>query len=563
MFDTSAVHAGFASSNAEDRAAVFTKREVVDFMLDLAGYTVDAPLTTFRILEPSCGEGDFLLSIIQRLLGSISPPMRRNGCMVSLLGPCVRAVELHEASVRKARSRVAELMKEWGMPEEHTTALLDTWIIHADFLLTDLPDDFTHVVGNPPYLRQEAIPTELLRLYRTLYSTMYDRADLYIPFIERGLSKLLPGGKLCYICPDRWMKNKYGQALRAMIAAHYHLDCFVNMVDTDAFHSNVVAYPAITLISASKDRMWTRVAHKPEISAPALSKLAADLRAAEISPQSGITEMKNIAMGAQPWLLHSPDRLALVRRLERNFPPLVEAGCTVGIGVATGADRIYIAAMHELPVERDRLLPLVTTRDIQSGGIQWRGLAVINPYRDDGDLVDLDRYPLLREYLERHRDALLRRNCAKRNSARWYRTIDRIHPGLRATPKLLLPDIKGEANIVHDKGEYYPHHNVYYITSREWDILALRAVLLSGIATLFVSMYSTPMRGGYFRFQAQYIRRIRLPRWDDISPSMKKPLIDAALSGDIDEAREIVFDLYGLSAAERELVRKATRGAIE
>jgi hypothetical protein len=43
---------------------------------------------------------------------------------------------------------------------------------------------------------------------------------------------------------------------------------------------------------------------------------------------------------------------------------------------------------------------------------------------------------------------------------------------------------------------------------------------------------------------------------------MKKPLIDAALSGDVDEAREIVFDLYGLSAAERELLRKARRGAL-
>ena len=39
----------------------------------------------------------------------------------------------------------------------------------------------------------------------------------------------------------------------------------------------------------------------------------------------------------------------------------------------------------------------------------------------------------------------------------------------------------------------------------------MQAVLLSGIARLFMSIYSTKMRGGYLRFQAQYLRRIRVP----------------------------------------------------
>lgn len=118
-------------------------------------------------------------------------------------------------------------------------------------------------------------------------------------------------------------------------------------------------------------------------------------------------------------------------------------------------------------------------------------------------------------------------------------------------PKPLIPDIKGEAHIVYEEGKLYPHHNLYYITSRDWDLKALRAVLRSGIARLFISIYSTRMRGGYLRFQAQYLRRIRLPLWQDVPSGLKKELIAAAERDDDAACNKAVFKLYGLSAAER------------
>ncbi len=54
----------------------------------------------------------------------------------------------------------------------------------------------------------------------------------------------------------------------------------------------------------------------------------------------------------------------MIRRLEQSFPTLEEAGCKVGIGVATGADQAFIGDFAALDVEPDRKLPLVTTKDI-------------------------------------------------------------------------------------------------------------------------------------------------------------------------------------------------------
>ena len=58
------------TNNREVRGAVYTRSEVVNFILDLIGFTDEQPLFKKRILEPSFGNGDFLLPLLDRLLAS-------------------------------------------------------------------------------------------------------------------------------------------------------------------------------------------------------------------------------------------------------------------------------------------------------------------------------------------------------------------------------------------------------------------------------------------------------------------------------------------------------------
>jgi hypothetical protein len=550
LFDTSEAVRHFATVGEGERGAVFTRREVVDFILDLADYTVDRPLHRFRLLEPAFGRGDFLLPAVERLLRSYRAQGPEPLDWAGDLATAVRAVEIHHKSVEDAKLGLFGLLRGEGVPEEAARRLVETWLIEGDFLLADLPFAFTHAIGNPPYVRQELIPDLLMAEYRARYRTIYDRADLYVPFIERGLTSLERGGTLAFICADRWMKNKYGGPLRALVAEHYHLAAYVDMTDTPAFHSEVSAYPAITVIRRQKAGP-TRIAHRPAIEPEALAWLARAMRAEAVPERSGVTEVSGIARDREPWLLQSSDQVALVRRLEAEFPLLEETGCRVGIGVATGADQVFIGPFDQLAVEPDRKLPLATTKDIEDGTVRWRGLGVINPFRADGSLVNLKDYPKLARYFDRHGETVRRRNCAKRNPGGWYRTIDRIYPELTCRPKLLIPDIKGEAHVVYEEGRLYPHHNLYFIVSDAWDLRALQAVLRSGIARLFVSTYSTQMRGGYLRFQAQYLRRIRLPQWRDVPPALRQALTEAAAGEDKEACDRAVFALYRLTAGER------------
>jgi hypothetical protein len=58
-------------------------------------------------------------------------------------------------------------------------------------------------------------------------------------------------------------------------------------------------------------------------------------------------------------------------------------------------------------------------------------------------------------------------------------------------------------------------------------------VRLAIIARLFVATYSTKMRGGYLRFQAQDLRRIRVPYWSDMPKALQKELVKSAESRDL------------------------------
>lgn len=382
----------------EDRGAVFTRIEVVEFILDIAGYTANQPLHKKRLLEPSFGGGDFLLPIIKRLLAAWRAAKDTMPATEDL-SEAIRAVELHRKSFNSTRLAVIDLLKQEGLDERTALALVECWLFQGDFLLTPLECQFDFAVGNPPYVRQELIPATLLAEYRSRYPTIYDRADLYIPFIERSLLLLSQGGCLGFICANRWMKNRYGGPLRGLIAEDFRLKIYVDMVDTPAFYSDVMAYPAITIISREASGA-TRIAHRPIIERSALSKLADTLRMTSLPSAHGLVrEMKQVTDGEAPWLIESAPQMSLIRRLEQQFPSLEEAGCKVGIGVATGADRAFIGNFDTLDVEQDRKISLVTTKDIASGEVVWRGQGVINPFADAGGLVDLQDYPRLRRYL--------------------------------------------------------------------------------------------------------------------------------------------------------------------
>lgn len=536
-------------AEAVEHGEVFTQRWVVEMILDLVGYTADRDLAGLGLVEPACGRGAFLEVIAERVSRSCRSWRRP----ITDAADAVRAFDLLARNVAASRAAVEEVLRRGGWSAEQARIVAIAWVRRGDYLLRAQRPGADVIVGNPPYIRLEDVPDDRMRVYRSLWPTMTGRADIYIGFFEAALRSLRPEGTLGFICADRWMRNQYGTALRKLITDDYAFDLCVVLHDADAFYEQVAAYPAITVLRRGTQGHAVIADTTGGFGESAARELTEWIRRrpADEAFQTGTWRAARLPYwfsGGDSWPLGSPARLAVLNDLAERFPTLgdPEAQVRVGIGVASGADKVFITRDADL-VEQDRLLPMAMVRDTTTGTLNWSGHFLVNPWDEDGRLVDLDDYPRLRAYFQRHRAELSRRYVARKNPAAWYKTIDKIDAKLTDRPKLLFPDMKLSSHPVLDTGGHYPHHNLYFITSDAWDLEVLGGLLLSKVCEGFVDAYAVKMRGRTLRFQAQYLRRIRVPRPESISPEDRSALIDAFRRRDVDAATATALKVYGLS----------------
>jgi adenine-specific DNA-methyltransferase len=511
---------------------VFTKRWVVDLILDLCDYRPDLDLTKLRVVEPSVGSGAFLGPILDRLIAARAKH-EADAPWLSLL-PCIRSWDLQAEHVVASRRLAVGMLTDAGCVAKDAQMLADAWVHAADFLLTSHERNADLVVGNPPYIRIEDIPAELLQTYREACPTMAGRADIFIGFYEHGLDLLSPGGRLAYICADRWMRNAYGRKLRRKILdGPFAMDCVLTMHDAAAFEAEVSAYPAITVLRRSEQGpVISGLADQQfgQQAAERFSSWAAAPRGRSLAePSVTAAKLPRWHVSDDSWPEGSPQTLNWLEDLSANLPVLEDpaSGTRISIGVATGADAVYVRRQDELPeVETERLLPLTMAADVKSGEFRWTGHHLVNPWAPAG-LVDLASYPRLAAYYGNNLSSLKGRNVAKRSGDSWYRTIDRVNYDLLNRPMLVMEDLKSKAHPVLVPAGYYPHHGLYYVISDGWDLDALGGLLLSEVIERQVAAFCVKMRGGTLRFQAQYLRRVRCPRPDDIAPETMSALAAA------------------------------------
>jgi hypothetical protein len=535
----------------EPRGAVFTRRWVVELLLDLAGYRSDANLVDAVAVEPAAGAGAFLGPMIDRLIESC----RTLGKPLTACAESIAAWELNEESAVRARMLVTDRLRNHGADSEAARYLASRWVRTGDYLLEAMNISADFVIGNPPYVRLEDIPEETASLYRAAYPTMRGRADLYVAFFEAALCQLKPNAACAFICADRWMRNQYGADLRGLITSGYAVELVMEMHRADAFDGEVDAYPAITLIRRREQASTLVASAAAEIEnagSPNLSNVLLTALRGETPPLPAGLNMAVVDTwfrGTDPWPCNSPVQLALLRDLEVRFPAL-ESTARVGIGVATGNDSVFITKDANL-VEPSRLLKLGMAGDITEGSMKWSGNYLVDPWDQHG-LVELDHFPMLREYFEKHAAQLKRRHTAARNLRGWYKTIDRVTHSLSGTPKLYVADIRNRLDPVLDTGETYPHHNLYFIQSDIWDLEVLGGLLMSDVGQFFIESYGVRMRGGYLRFQAQYLRRIRVPLPHVLSGDQADALRTAFRSRSREAASRVALQVYGIEAAVME-----------
>ena len=157
-------------------------------------------------------------------------------------------------------------------PEQYDIAantdffLWHTWF--ADVFNRASKQGFDIVIGNPPYISaptQVANPKLANQRKRIIdskqYKSLYQKWDLYIPFMELGISHMCAdGGVMTMIVPYPLSNQMYAEKLRKMFTHEYNLYKVVDLSGTKIF-DNATVSNCIPFVSKSPQREYVEIAN--------------------------------------------------------------------------------------------------------------------------------------------------------------------------------------------------------------------------------------------------------------------------------------------------------------
>jgi len=429
---------------------------------------------------------------------------------------------------------------------------------------------FDAVIANPPYVRQEAIKPLKPHLAKAFGGFYCGTADIYTYFYKCGIDLLKPGGHLCFIAPNKFMRAGYGENTRILLTTLVTPKLIIDFGDLPIF--DATTYPSILLVEKNllPSPLMGEGQGGGEFIAATFTDPSQLERLDETLAAVGFS-MPIDALKAEGWTLERPDVLALMEKLRKAGKPLGEyVQGRFYRGVLTGLNEAFVIdeatrkqLIAEDPKSADLIKPWLRGRDIRKWQAKWAGLYVIFTRRG----TDIKKYPAIKRHLEQFRVDLEPKKSDKDRRGRkpgtykWFDIQDNIayHTEFEK-PKIVYPDIAQSSKFTWDESRAFLGNTAYIIpTEEQW----LVGLLNSNLIWWFYLNISSMIQGGFVRFIAQYMEQLPIPPATDIQ---KAPIIErvrkilADPDGPVvpcieEEIDKLIYNLYGLTDAEIALVK--------
>lgn len=399
---------------------------------------------------------------------------------------------------------------------------------------------FDAVIGNPPYIRiqtmKEWAPLEVEHYKRIYTSAGVGNYDIYVVFVEKGLSLLNKNGRLGFILPHKFFNAKYGEPLRGLIAEGKHLAHVVHFGDQQVFEG-ATTYTCLMFLDKSGVK---------EIQFIKVDDLEA-WRSSGVSVE-GVVSAKNVTDAE--WNFAVGAGTALFEKLG-HFSLKLGGVADLFVGLQTDADDVYI--VEEVRRSKGRVLCASKSTGEQhwfeddhlkpflKGSLNIRRYALsdvtkrlIFPYEmreAKSVLIDTTeykrRYPLTWAYLELNKDRLSARN--KGNMGReWYGYVYKKNHTRFNLPKLLVPsiatgscfaaDLEGDFYFVGSGGGGGGGYGIVAKSETGLSPLYILGLLNSHVLDFYLKQISTPFRGGFLALNRQYIEQLPIRTIDFTDP---------------------------------------------
>ncbi len=539
-----------------------------------------------RVLDPACGSASFLLGVYDYLEEAILDwaraypgDPRREGLVLDdeeglrisvqasrrIIEGCLYGVDIDPNAVQVARMSLAlrHLRRAAGDLPEHPKDLLagigrnirqGNSLVGPDIAGLGIAPDrvtatmpfswkdrlfgfgnvmtsggFHAVVGNPPYIEVKRYRKWMPEMYRYLVETGryvtvdQGKTDIAMPFMERGVSLLRPGGRLGFIIQNRFFKTQYGESTRRWLRKGKLLEAVEDFRDLQVF-PNRTTYTTILVLQAQSPAFEYRS--------------YANIAGAEADQPSVKVRIAAADLDDDPWSLDQPDLLEVHRELAKRHGTIgSHRALDITVGLQTLYGKLYQIQPREVTartvrganglgadveLERKALRPLCRNRGFYPFRRDNADAWVIFPYDVEGESWTEIRWPELERrfpktaaYLEHNRRTLREAVETEEGRDRWHLYTRPQNLVAQARPKVLFPmTIEDTMATVDLKGDVYQDNvNVNSLTVRgdAIDLVALAAMCNSTTFNALARLKAGLNDSGWRKLNKQFASLVPLP----------------------------------------------------
>ncbi|WP_103624902.1 Eco57I restriction-modification methylase domain-containing protein [Campylobacter concisus] len=372
-------------------------------------------LLSLKILDPACGSGAFLNQALEFLisehgaLDTYRKVYEGEGLGLYDIESTILENNLYGVDINADAVEIARLSL-WLRTAAKGRVLKDLSknLVAANSLL-EFPFDFKFdvVIGNPPYVRQEAIKEQKPALQK--YKVYSGTADLFVYFYELGITHLKENGLLGFICSNKFFRASYGKNLRKFILENTQITHIIDFTGIKVFEDASVD-SAITIFRK------IRAGENSKFNFLASSTINLKMQKFIQISQSTLNETNFTFLDKSKFELKS--------KIEKVAKPLKDWGVNINYGVKTGLNEAFIVDSDT----RDKILstcigdereqiqklirPILRGRDIKRYDYEWAGLWLINIHNGYGTelRINIDNFPKLKLYLDKFEPKLSNRS---------------------------------------------------------------------------------------------------------------------------------------------------------
>ena len=357
---------------AKLRGGYYTSPEVAGWLCRWAIRSI-----TDRVLEPSCGDGIFLIAALERFVCLGGNPAGR--VSHNLMG-----VEVNPEEADIARRRLSERIGHEGEEIVQTGDFFETWQQLRD-------QTFDAVIGNPPFIRYQKFPEQFrghaMDIMRQQGLKPNRLTNIWVPFVVAATASLRPGGRLALVLPAELLQVSYAAQLRSYLVNRFsQIDIIAcNELFFDKAEQEVVLLLADGALSVPSDDNDCRITMTVAATVSEVTERPPGVVLANSSP-------KTIRHDSEKWLKYflTNEEIALMREL-RDGPEFTNLStyASVDVGVVTGRNSFFVLSgkrIAEIGLE-EYGVPIVSRSEQLRGAYltpeDWQGLS------DQGNRVHL------------------------------------------------------------------------------------------------------------------------------------------------------------------------------